>query len=414
MGNFLYMLQCKFSQLHNLCIEIIANFVQILILITTMRRIILFVILGMFVTTSCINRNNNLSSRSNIALEKKRPEAPKRKGWHEDIPLYGNINSIEITKSKLKDSFGKVVKDGVENRKIYKFNQRGDVVEGTSFNSDGTIEWKGMYRYDSQGNQIEARAQYYDGGILVVSNSIYKYDSQGHKIEESWYNDSSLKWKKIYKYNSRGNRIEEASYNSDGSLERKDVYKYDSIGHQIEWARYYGGGLLASKSIYKYNLRGNMIEVASYKSDGSLYCREIYKHKYDSRGNITENTTHCGSLCFKHLYSYDASGNRIEESSYDGYGSLNWKKKYNSYGNVIELMKFDSGTLKWKNIIKYDSLGNKIEQARYSDGILGIKDIYKYDAYGNQVAEVRYFGEIMCPEYLVENKIVYCESIDTE
>jgi hypothetical protein len=38
----------------------------------------------------------------------------------------------------------------------------------------------------------------------------------------------------IFKYDSNGNEIESSNYDSDGSLWRKEIYKYDSKNRTIE------------------------------------------------------------------------------------------------------------------------------------------------------------------------------------
>ena len=73
-----------------------------------MKGIILFAVLAMFTATSCANDNKTkVTKRDNASLPQ-----PKRIGWNSEyFPLYGNVESITMTEYKLKDSFGKVVKD---------------------------------------------------------------------------------------------------------------------------------------------------------------------------------------------------------------------------------------------------------------------------------------------------------------
>ena len=70
------------------------------------------------------------------------------------------------------------------------------------------------------------------------SKGMYKYDEKGILIEHSYYEpDLSIEWKRIYiyKYDDKGNRIEESSYEADGSLEWQYTYKYDKYDIEGNW-----------------------------------------------------------------------------------------------------------------------------------------------------------------------------------
>ncbi len=143
-----------------------------------MKRAILVAALAtLLVATSCAG------SGSDSKPAKK--EAPERKGWSEGS-LYGDVESVTITRYKLSDKLGEVVKD-INAKKVYKFNSNGDVEELSLFDAfSGALDCK------------------------------YKYDSQCNKIEEAHYrSDGSLSWKNIYKYDSQGNEIEWAKYEGD-------------------------------------------------------------------------------------------------------------------------------------------------------------------------------------------------------
>ena len=230
-----------------------------------MKRPILFIALAaLLVATSCAG------SGSDSKPAKK--EAPERKGWSGGS-LYGDVESVTITRYKLSDKFGEVVKDidTDYSKEVYKFNSNGDVEEYSEYNAfSGALDCK----------------------------SLYKYDSQGNMIEEAEYNsDGSLRWKHLDKYDSQGNLIEQAYYNSDGWLKGKSLYKYkyDTQGNEIEQACYYVGVFDDNyKYISKYDSQGNKIEVARYDSDGSLDHKYIYK--YDSQGNWIEKVEYEGEI----------------------------------------------------------------------------------------------------------------------
>ena len=94
-----------------------------------------------------------LSLLAVIAYAQK-PKAPEREGWG-DSPLYGNVESVTITNYVLAEKFGEIVKDMIDYKEVYKFNQKGDVIEKADYKSDGSLSGKWLYKYDSQGKLIE-------------------------------------------------------------------------------------------------------------------------------------------------------------------------------------------------------------------------------------------------------------------
>ena len=231
-----------------------------------MKRTILFAVLLSLLT---------------VSVSAQKAKAPERQGWSNwsDDSLYGNVESITITKYILTDKFGEIIKDGTIDKKVYKFNQQGDVIEEAYYYGDGSLWWKDLYKYDSKGNIIE-KATYNSDGSLWWKD-LYKYDSQGNKIESAYYNsDGSLNYKHLYKYDSQGNKIEVAE---DGFIHsplcQKTKYKYDSKGNKIETARYFSNGSLDYKYLYKYDSKGNEIKKARYDGEimkpTSMIVREI-------------------------------------------------------------------------------------------------------------------------------------------
>ena len=100
---------------------------------------------------------------------------------------------------------------------------------------------------------------------ILIDKLIYKYDSNGNMVELSSYDsDGSLMRKYISKYDSNGNNVELSSYDSDGSLFMKYISKYDSNGNKVEWLEYDLLGSLSGKSIYKYDSKNRIIESISY------------------------------------------------------------------------------------------------------------------------------------------------------
>ena len=69
-------------------------------------------------------KESSSESMSDCATAK--PEAPERQGWSGDFPLYGNVESVTVTKYKLHDKFGEVIRGDVQRMDKYCFNNAGD------------------------------------------------------------------------------------------------------------------------------------------------------------------------------------------------------------------------------------------------------------------------------------------------
>ena len=125
---------------------------------------------------------------------------------------------------------------------------------------------------------------------------------------------------------------------------------------------------------------------------------EIFKmkfiNKYDSKGNIDENSSYDsdGSFYGKYIYKYNSNGNRVEKSKYDSDGKLENINiyKYDSNGNEVEWSEYDSyEKLQYTTIYKYDNKNRKIESIKYfyklkfgeRQRIPQWKNTYKYEEY---------------------------------
>ena len=106
-------------------------------------------------------------------------------------------------------------------------------------------------------------------GNFFESDLKKSYDEKGNIIEENSYNsDGRLYLKYTYKYDEKGNKIEQNSYNSDGRLETKWTYKYDKKGNKIEENGYISDGILYDKYTFKYEFdkQGNWINRIDFRN----------------------------------------------------------------------------------------------------------------------------------------------------
>ena len=225
-----------------------------------MKRLFLFAVIAMIFATACVNKNATLNENSDFVAAPKKEKAPKRQGWSDNTPLYGDVESVTVSEYNTIELFGVIFLKELHHKDTYKFNSNGDVVEKTSYNGNKLAS---ITKYDPSVNKFE-EVNYNDDGSSYIA-SVATYDFNGNKIEHIWYDsDGTLGLKFLYKYDSNGNNIEVIGYNSDGTLRCKTPYKYDSNGNEIEHIRYDSDGTLSYKYLYKYDSNGNRIEGAYY------------------------------------------------------------------------------------------------------------------------------------------------------
>jgi antitoxin component YwqK of YwqJK toxin-antitoxin module len=140
---------------------------------------------------------------------------------------------MKTTTYEAVDKFGEIEKGSRKNRwgdnnKYIVFNDNGNEIEKSGYNSDGSLKYKYTYKYDDNGNRIEGKSKRYNSDGSSKYKRTYKYDDNGNTIKKKWYNsEGSFKSVITYKYDDNGNEIETKMYNSDGSLEYKYTYKYE-------------------------------------------------------------------------------------------------------------------------------------------------------------------------------------------
>ena len=267
-------------------------------------------------------------------------KAKKFKNDLEKEHLSGKINTVAEYTYGASDSAGVVIKDGLIDTKIFKYDEKGKKSEEKGYSiSNGFVNVKYIY----------------DNGIM---------------IEQDRYCDTigNLCYKNIFKYDNKGNKIEEFGYNnSRGNINEKYIYKYDEKGLMIEQEDYSPSDLshFSFKTIFKYDDKGNRIE------------DDIYSEAKDMAGNRIKNDTY-GIIVGKNIYKYDSKANKVEENGYDGnaYIMVFAKKhafRYDDKGNLTEDKLFENDSLsstitttfKFENI---DTENNWLREIIFSNG----------------------------------------------
>ena len=176
--------------------------------------IVLFLLIGL--TYSC---NENTAKTNDL----------KKMGFH------GDIGTIIETAYELNSKFGEEQIGNIKRKTVFKFNNDGNKIEESRYNSDGELSSKCKYTYDDKGNMIEL-----------------------------FLHDEDLSWKWEYTYDDKGNKIEKNYYHSNGVLLSKSKYTYDKKGILLGINVYDSDGELFLKSKYTYDEKDNIIEERLY------------------------------------------------------------------------------------------------------------------------------------------------------
>ncbi len=283
-------------------------------------------------------------------------DAPKRAEWKEWFLLYGDVDSVIITKANGKTD-------------IYRFNEDGDVVQhgGYLIEYHPNGKTKSM-KFGSDGFRLE----YDTKGILMESfddgGYDYEYDGEGRIVKKS--SKTSEFWK-TYTYNSAGLLAETSFRDCPGS----------PVWHTF-------------KTVYAYDDNGNEVEAATYSNGGKTLDLLVEK-KYDANDNLLEEKeTHYGSwegLVRINSYKYDDEGNKIEHTFYTTLGEETRVARYDSYGRETSVTKYNDGVMVYSFVNNYDEYGSLVEVIKnYSEEGKSDTTRYEveYDTYGNPTSRI--------------------------
>lgn len=263
-----------------------------------------------------------------------------------EFNLKGKVKSVrEFTYENI-DNLEDIQKNKPSGKFVVFYNIKGNLTKRYSYHSDGRLVVNNIYKYDNEGFLIER--------IIFTLGEMdfrytFKYDEKGNKIEMTCYNsDGSLNDKTTYKYDIKDNQVEIIMYNSNEKLEEKSEYTYNDKDIKMDGKLelFKPDGSLDFSTIYNYDEKGNKIELYSYESNRNFRNNDTFK--YDDKGNLIEfiSLYPNGNVYSKDTYKYDEKGNQIEKitfnsnseikenitTKYDYDENENWVKK-NVYSN---------------------------------------------------------------------------------
>ena len=101
--------------------------------------------------------------------------------------LQGKVRSCSEFFYKAEDRFGKLEKGSLNSKYTYRYDEKGNKTEQTTYNPDGSLN-KNTYKYSENGKLTEVNE--YDSDGSLHSTSKYEYDNQGNWIKRIDFEDA--------------------------------------------------------------------------------------------------------------------------------------------------------------------------------------------------------------------------------
>ena len=271
-------------------------------------------------------------------------------------PLYGDVESVEEFcydgRSFAED--GSILSDAIRlpYRKVYRFNDRGDVVEMIEYYGS-CIDKSIVYEYNNLG-LLASKTSY---GCVV---NTYKYNDKNQLVSDTEQymesdNETSLS-ETIYEYDDAGNIV--ASKKISDDFFKLITYTYDSANRLTEECKYY--------------------------SQDCLYPFTSTYYTYDKMGRVKgcQEVAVTAPACYNLMYTYDAHGrlDAIVDSCFDSPKRM----VYNSAGMLCGYkVECPDGTCSLKRVYTIDDNGLVTELELIENEALRL--CYSRDARGNIV-----------------------------
>ena len=151
----------------------------------------------------------------------------------------------------------------INTRYFYDCNQK--MIEVDYYSSNIKL----IRKYDEIKNEAEDKEFYSDDNRLK-DRYVYKYDERGKLVELQFYfPDDSKGFNDTYKYDDKGNMIASKVYYRDGTSRHLDSFKYDENGNEIEWKNNTLDGCIdIIKYKYLFDKEGNWIQKTILDGNG--------------------------------------------------------------------------------------------------------------------------------------------------
>jgi hypothetical protein len=182
-------------------------------------------------------------------------------------------NLIEKATFEMKSNLSTDSLEKSDSHLTYKYNSDGKVIDEIATENDNP--WFSKIRIeDNNGKTISEKIHYVFAWLKPkdkIQIAIYKYDSQGNQIEKDFFDaDSVFYFKFTDKYDERGNNTENAAFRTGDTLEFRRVMTYDDKGNKTRDIDYNKDSVIKWDNRWeykKYDSIGNWVESVNYSKD---------------------------------------------------------------------------------------------------------------------------------------------------
>jgi len=207
--------------------------------------------------------------------------------------------------------------DGSESeKKIFSFDERGRLIEEINFLDTGEIADHMTFERDDRGKIVKAFKHYLDGSADTIIN---KYNDKGNLVEKVTIDsDEGIEAKEIMVYD--GDRLVNHKIFEYDELETEFSYVYDNSGNitsQSKWA--------PDEELSRYDNffddKGNLIKSLKYNNEEQLTERYVYQYNDEGKTVKIEEETSIGKTIT--AIEYDGKGNAIKQTVMDENENIN-------------------------------------------------------------------------------------------
>ena len=228
---------------------------------------------------------------------------------------------------------------------------------------------------------------------LPVNGSIKDFTKTTYTITEKfgdYYRSPSSKF--IHVFDAAGHEVENTELTNKDLIVDRLTYEYDKSGRLTTTVCYDGENSLSWKLVATYDANGNKTEESEFNASDVLTSKTIWK--YNGKQSEEAYYDADGKLLGKSISKVDDQNRKSEICEYNADGSLDEKKTfaYNDAGKLSEIVTFNGAGIQSERIVfRFDANYAITEVQTYNVANKLVKRvIFKYDSNNNVVRTTTY------------------------
>lgn len=177
----------------------------------------------------------------------------------------------------------------ITNRTTTIFNALNQIIENKEYDADGKPIKKMIVQHNSDGSQLASFYRLATG--VFVKTSEKKFDVNQNNVETKNFSHEKVMSVEVNQYDHQKNRIENIQYNPIRREKRITHFKYDKFNNNIEKIVLNNNSIITSKSVFTYDAKNNLVKCYLYGIGGERKEYTQHHYEYDEAGNWTKKIT---------------------------------------------------------------------------------------------------------------------------